>query len=184
MDVATPQYYALAYLWCITATYCVALMNCIVDSIITTYSHCIAAHFKSVTNEFQTNHGLECQVLERLPLIVQYHNWVLELFTEFQAISAFIIFFEYGISSLQVCVCAYQITLHTSDPKILFLISFTISIFVQLCMYSYNGDLLLEKVYLYIIKLDKQYLQQKLQSIVNNSNFINYKITCKLSKQI
>lgn len=151
MDVNVPEYYAMSYIWCITATYCVALMNCIVDTTITTYSHCIAAHFQSVSNEFQNNKGFERDVLKRLPLIIQYHNKILDIFGEFQAISSMIIFFEYGISSLQVCVCAYQITLHSSDPKILFLLSFTLAIFVQVCMYSYNGDLVVEKVSFHLL---------------------------------
>lgn len=136
----------MAYIWCITATYSVGLMNCIVDSLITTYVHCLAAHFKSISEEFQNHDGSEIDVLKRFPSIIQYHNTILDLFGEFQAISALIIFFEYGISSLQVCVCAYQITLHASDPKILFLMSFTLSILVQVCMYSYNGELLAQKV--------------------------------------
>lgn len=146
LDVNVPQYYALSYIWCITATYGVASFNCIVDSIITTYAHCIAAHFKSIAYEFQNNSGSEFDVLNRLRSIIQYHNVMLELFEEFRNITALIVFFEYGISSLQVCACAYQITLHTSDPRLLFLISYTLSIMVQVCMYSYNGDLVKQKV--------------------------------------
>lgn len=142
MDVSVPINYVIAYIWCIIATYSVAIMNCIVDSLVTTFSHCFSAHFKYIGKLFQNIHGDENNIFNLISENVQYHNSVLELFSEFQAITGLIVFFEYGISSLQVCVAAYQITLHISDPKIIFLISFTSAIFLQVCMYSYNGNLL------------------------------------------
>nr|AOE48077.1 putative odorant receptor OR11 [Scaeva pyrastri] len=140
----SPVYeYAYIYTGCVTVivvSYVVAI-----DGLFIAFAIHLRSHFRLLqhyieNNSFKSN---EAAINTNIRSYVKYHSKLLRLAEQICQTFKPIIFVQFLITSLQVCVLVYQLVTNMNNVMIFVVyVAFLVSILIQLLIYCYGGEML------------------------------------------
>ncbi|KAL9898252.1 odorant receptor 82a [Glossina fuscipes fuscipes] len=144
-DFESTPGYQFCYIYTGLTTLVVIAYAVAIDGLFIGYTINLKAHFIALQSVIETNNFLksERQLQRDLSSCVGYHNKILSLAFKLRDIYRPIIFAQFLMTSLQVCVIVYQMVTHINAQHI-FLKNclFLCSILLQLFIYCYGGEIL------------------------------------------
>lgn len=108
--------FEMLYIIIIYVLFITALCAVGIDSLFAGFAFLLSAHFKIIQFnikklKFNDNKRNNSLILRDLNIIINHHVCVLKLCVHVKKSYKFIIFFQFLISSLQLCLIGYQLTL-------------------------------------------------------------------------
>ncbi|XP_075147918.1 odorant receptor 82a [Haematobia irritans] len=137
--------YEVCYIYTGLVTLSVVMYAAAIDGLFLSFTINLVAHLKSLQHFIQNNtyEKSDKELQSDLSLYVRYHNVILDLYQEVRNIYSPIVFGQFLITSLQVCVIIYQMVTHMNTFLVLVINStFLCSILLQLFIYCYGGEIL------------------------------------------
>lgn len=119
-DLTKFPYYELTYLWFVQSTFLSAFGATGIDTLFYAASFNLSGHFQAIQNRFchlqyetvqQCSNGKRTRLSREFLALIRYHNNILDQCTELTNVYKPILFCHFLISSVQICVIAYQLTL-------------------------------------------------------------------------
>lgn len=121
-DISESPAYELTYLWFVQCTYLAAVGSVGIDCLFYGSSFNISSHFqiiqkkirKTTFEEFIVHPATRVTksvVSKEFRDIIKYHQKVLDICKEFENLYSAVLFIQFLITSVQLCVIAFQLTL-------------------------------------------------------------------------
>ncbi|XP_054725222.1 odorant receptor 82a [Anastrepha obliqua] len=144
-DFESTPGYQFAYAYTILITFMVVMHATSVDGIFVSFTNNLRSHFQALQYFIETNTFDKSDALlqQELRVYVQYHTRLLALSENVQRIFKPIIFGQFLMTSLQVCVIIYQLVTHMGVfMDMVVYCTFLSSILLQLLIYCYGAEFL------------------------------------------
>ncbi|XP_055852579.1 odorant receptor 82a-like [Episyrphus balteatus] len=143
-DAETPPYYefAIIYTSCVSIPVVVHLLA--IDGLFVSFTANLCAHFMILQHNIETNEFTENNSIIHMQIssFVKYHIKILEVASKIYEAYKPIIFGQFVMTSLQVCVIVYQITTHMDSYVVLITnVLFLLTVLIQLLIYCYGGEI-------------------------------------------
>lgn len=120
-DISVSPNYELTYLWFVQCTYLAAIGSVGMDCLFYGSSINISSHFQIIQRKIsdKTFDRIDASsgrrvVTKEFVDVIKYHQKVLDICGQFGHLYAAILFFQFLITSAQLCVIAFQLTLVSS----------------------------------------------------------------------
>lgn len=121
-DITVSPNYEMTYLWFVQCTYLAAIGSVGVDCLFYGSSFNISSHFQIIQKKIrnttfdqftiqQETHSGKRIIAEEIFEIIKYHQKVLNICDEFQYLYSAVLFTQFTVTSVQLCVIAFQLTL-------------------------------------------------------------------------
>lgn len=150
--MSTHSGYAIAYIWQFFGIYFVLNGNLAIDSLFSWFMHNVAAHFRILQLLIKQDANMKrckedeekfyCSLTQR----VRHHLRVIELAAAFNGVYQKILFIKFTISCIQIAVLTYQLAKGHELSAQLFHLLFIISVSLQLILYCYGGQRIMDEV--------------------------------------
>ncbi|XP_017481537.1 PREDICTED: odorant receptor 82a [Rhagoletis zephyria] len=144
-DFESTPGYQLAYAYTILITIVVVIHATSVDGLFVSFTTNMRGHFQALQHFIETNTFDKSDALlqQELRAYVQYHVRLLSLAKSVQRIFKPIIFGQFLMTSLEVCVIIYQLVTHMGVfMEMVVYCTFLSSILMQLLIYCYGAEFL------------------------------------------
>ncbi|XP_014091900.1 odorant receptor 82a [Bactrocera oleae] len=144
-DFESTPGYQIAYIYTIFITIVVVMHATSVDGLFVSFTTNLRGHFQALQYFIETNTFDKSEALlqRELRIYVQYHVQLLELSKSVQRIFKPIIFGQFLMTSLQVCVIIYQLVMNMGViMEMVIYCTFLSSILLQLLIYCYGAEFL------------------------------------------
>ncbi|XP_022232339.2 odorant receptor 45a [Drosophila obscura] len=140
LDERQARFYWPIYAWGVLGVASAAWLAIVADTLFSWLVHNVVAQFKLLELELQLqdkqqpgDHLVEC---------IRRHRLALDLAGELSAIFAEIVFVQYMLSYLQLCMLAFRFTRSGWSSQVPFRATFLLTVFIQLSSYCYGGEYL------------------------------------------
>lgn len=121
-DITVSPNYEMTYLWFVQCTYLAAIGSVGVDCLFYGSSFNISSHFQIIQKKIrnttfdqftiqQETHSGKRIIAEEIFEIIKYHQKVLNICDELQYLYSAVLFTQFTVTSVQLCVIAFQLTL-------------------------------------------------------------------------
>ncbi|KAM7364736.1 odorant receptor 82a [Cochliomyia hominivorax] len=137
--------YEFAYVYTGLVTLSVIMYAVATDGLFVSFCINLVSHLKILQKSIEGNTFLKADkdLHNELKSYIEYHNLILSLYNELRHIYSPIVFGQFLMTSLQVCVIVYQMVKHINTFLVLIInITFLTSILLQLFIYCYGGEIL------------------------------------------
>ncbi|XP_011181975.2 odorant receptor 82a [Zeugodacus cucurbitae] len=144
-DFESPPGYQFAYIYTILITIVVVMHATSVDGLFVSFTTNLRGHFQALQYFIETNtyDKSDALIQQELRIYVHYHVRLLELSQSVQRIFKPIIFGQFLMTSLQVCVIIYQLVTNMGViMEMVVYCTFLSSILLQLLIYCYGAEFL------------------------------------------
>ncbi|SPP72956.1 odorant receptor 45a [Drosophila guanche] len=135
LDERQARYYWPIYAWGVLGVAAAAWLAIVADTLFSWLVHNVVAQFQLLEWQLQ-------QADVHLVSCIQRHRLALELAAELSAIFAEIVFVQYMLSYLQLCMLAFRFTRSGWSSQVPFRAAFLLTVFMQLSSYCYGGEYL------------------------------------------
>ncbi|XP_073814959.1 odorant receptor 82a [Musca autumnalis] len=144
-DFESSPGYEICYIYTGLITLVVVMYATAIDGLFISFTINLVGHLKALQHFIQSNRfeRHDAEIHKEISFYIRYHNLILHLYEEVRQIYSPIVFGQFLITSLQVCVIVYQMVTHI-NTFLVFVINctFLLSILLQLFIYSYGGEIL------------------------------------------
>uniref|UniRef100_A0A1I8M981 Odorant receptor n=1 Tax=Musca domestica TaxID=7370 RepID=A0A1I8M981_MUSDO len=144
-DFESSPGYEVCYIYTGLVTLSVMTYAIAIDGLFISFTINLVGHLKTLQHFIQSKsfEQNDEDVHKQISFYIRYHNLILHLYQEVRQIYSPIVFGQFLITSLQVCVIVYQMVTHI-NTFLVFVINctFLLSILLQLFIYSYGGEIL------------------------------------------
>ena len=113
-DVTATPNYQLTYIWFVQGTCHTALCSLVLDTLFYAFAHNLGGHLKIIQQyliDLSVNAKNIALVRKEIAQIMEYHKHVLDMSKELIELYKPILASQFLMSSLQLCVIGYQLTL-------------------------------------------------------------------------
>ncbi|KNC32434.1 putative odorant receptor 82a [Lucilia cuprina] len=144
-DFETFPGYEFAYIYTGLVTLSVVMYAVATDGLFVSFAINLVSHLKILQKSIENNTFLKSdeELHKDLKSYIEYHNLILSLYNELRDIYSPIVFGQFLMTSLQVCVIVYQMVTHMDTILVLIInCTFLTSILLQLFIYCYGGEIL------------------------------------------
>nr|AID61224.1 odorant receptor [Calliphora stygia] len=144
-DIESFPGYEIAYIYTGLVTLAVVMYAVATDGLFVSFAINLVSHLKILQKSIEENTFLKSdeELHGDLKSYIEYHNLILSLYNELREIYSPIVFGQFLMTSLQVCVIVYQMVTHMDTILVLIInITFLTSILLQLFIYCYGGEIL------------------------------------------
>ncbi|XP_013102265.1 odorant receptor 82a [Stomoxys calcitrans] len=144
-DFESSPGYEVCYIYTGLVTLAVVMYAVAIDGLFLSFTINLVAHLKILQHYIKTNtfKKSDQELQSDVSFYVRYHNIILDLYKEIRDVYAPIVFGQFLMTSLQVCVIVYQMVTHINTYLVFVINStFLCSILLQLFIYCYGGEIL------------------------------------------
>ncbi|XP_065364130.1 odorant receptor 82a [Calliphora vicina] len=137
--------YEFAYIYTGLVTLAVVMYAVATDGLFVSFAINLVSHLKILQKSIEDNKFVKSdeELHSDLKSYIEYHNLILSLYNELRDIYSPIVFGQFLMTSLQVCVIVYQLVTHMDTILVLIInCTFLTSILLQLFIYCYGGEIL------------------------------------------
>ncbi|XP_034651524.1 LOW QUALITY PROTEIN: odorant receptor 45a [Drosophila subobscura] len=140
LDERQARFYWPIYAWGVLGVAAAAWLAIVADTLFSWLVHNVVAQFQLLELELQREEQQQEDV--HLVSCIRRHRLALELAAELSSIFAEIVFVQYMLSYLQLCMLAFRFTRSGWSPQVPFRAAFLLTVFMQLSSYCYGGEYL------------------------------------------
>ncbi|KAH8326403.1 hypothetical protein KR067_006540, partial [Drosophila pandora] len=174
-DNKRPLNYLISYLWSVSAAVGVALPTVCVDTLFCALTHNLTALFEIAQLKLMNFMGRSLgETRENLVHAFQLYGECLELGQSLNGYFRPLIFAQFVIASLHLCVLCFLLSANLMQPAILFYVFFTVAILGQVSIYCFCGSSVKEESQKFAQAIYESPWQQLLQDDVKVARSLQF----------
>ncbi|XP_030387135.1 putative odorant receptor 98b [Scaptodrosophila lebanonensis] len=137
--------YLLSYFWNICAALSVVVSSVCVDTLFCSLAHNLCALYKIAQHKMQNGNQTPNKSRADLRNVIRLYQTTLDMSRELNDCFRPLICTQFFVGSLHLGVLSFQMSSNLTEPELLFFAAFTASILVQVYIYCYCGECIMEQ---------------------------------------